>query len=233
MNFDKIKAPTVRESFVRELENKILSGELKPGDKLPPAKELCELMGVSLTVVNAGMSELANNGFVETIPRRGTYIADYKKKGNAGTLSAIMRYNGGKLSSKEIRALCETRMALDLLVARLVVERATDAELHELEPLLDELRAERDLERCCELVTEFYHRLAEISGNIFLSLLYNSTFEPQKGIYVLFCEKNGTAPVGEHAVEVYESLLARDVKRAQNDMFEAVRSAIIGDNAII
>lgn len=93
-------------------------GELKPGDKLPPAKELCELMGVSLTVVNAGMSELANNGFVETIPRRGTYIADYKKKGNAGTLSAIMRYNGGKLSSKEIRALCETRMALDLLVAR-------------------------------------------------------------------------------------------------------------------
>ena len=30
MNFDKIKAPTVRESFVRELENKILSGELKP-----------------------------------------------------------------------------------------------------------------------------------------------------------------------------------------------------------
>ena len=104
MNFDKIKAPTVRESFVRELENKILSGELKPGDKLPPAKELCELMGVSLTVVNAGMSELANNGFVETIPRRGTYIADYKKKGNAGTLSAIMRYNGGKLSSKEIRS---------------------------------------------------------------------------------------------------------------------------------
>lgn len=80
MNFDKIKAPTVRESFVRELENKILSGELKPGDKLPPAKELCELMGVSLTVVNAGMSELANNGFVETVPRRGTYIADYKKK---------------------------------------------------------------------------------------------------------------------------------------------------------
>lgn len=57
MNFDKIKAPTVRESFVRELENKILSGELKPGDKLPPAKELCELMGVSLTVVNAGMSD--------------------------------------------------------------------------------------------------------------------------------------------------------------------------------
>lgn len=36
MNFDKIKAPTVRESFVRELENKILSGELQsPGTSCP------------------------------------------------------------------------------------------------------------------------------------------------------------------------------------------------------
>lgn len=233
MNFDKIKAPTVRESFVRELENKILSGELKPGDKLPPAKELCEMMGVSLTVVNAGMSELANNGFVETIPRRGTYIADYKKKGNAGTLSAIMRYNGGRLTDKEIRSLCETRIALDMLVARLVVERATDKELFDLEPLLDELSAEKDLERCCELVTEFYHRLAEITGNIFLSLLYNSTFEPQKGIYVLFCEKNGTAPVVAHAIQVYRSLLHRDTEDARRHMLEAVRSAISGDLAIV
>ncbi|MFR5781959.1 MAG: winged helix-turn-helix domain-containing protein, partial [Oscillospiraceae bacterium] len=107
MNFDKIKAPTVRESFVRELENKILSGELKPGDKLPPAKELCEPMGVSLTVVNAGMSELANNGFVETIPRRGTYIAD-TRKGNAGTLSAIMRLTAA--SSARRSARCARRM---------------------------------------------------------------------------------------------------------------------------
>lgn len=124
-------------------------------------------------------------------------------------------------------------MALDRMVAQLVVERATDAELHELEPLLDEMRAERDLTRCCELVTEFYHRLAEISGNIFLSLLYNSTFEPQKGIYVLFCEKNGTEPVVAHAFELYESLLARDTKRAQNDMYEAVHSAISGNYAIV
>lgn len=233
MKFDKIKAPTVRESFVRELENKILSGELKPGDKLPPAKELCELMGVSLTVVNAGVSELANNGFVETIPRRGTYIADYKRKGNAGTLSAIMRYNGGRLTDKEMRSLCETRIALDMLVARLVVDRATDEELAGVKPLLDELCAEKDLQRCCDLVTEFYHSLAEISGNIFLSLLYNSTYEPQKGIYVRFCEKNGTGPVVEHAAQVYDSLVLRDRKRAQHYMFEAVMSAIEGPLAII
>ena len=233
MEFGQIVAPTIKELFVERIEGLIFSGALKPGDKLPSERDLAEQMKISKTIVHLGLEDLARMGFINVTPRRGTVVADFAETGNLETLNAILRYNGGKLSSKEIRSLCETRMALDLLVARLVVERATDAELHELEPLLDELRAERDLERCCELVTEFYHRLAEISGNIFLSLLYNSTFEPQKGIYVLFCEKNGTAPVVEHAVEVYESLLARDVKRAQNDMFEAVRSAIIGDNAII
>lgn len=38
MTFNKINAPSVREIFVRQIENKILSGELKPGDKLPPAR---------------------------------------------------------------------------------------------------------------------------------------------------------------------------------------------------
>ena len=85
MSAEKKNKLSVRESFVRQLENKIISGKLKPGDKLPPAKELCSLMGVSLTVVNAGMSELANKGFIETVPRRGSYVADYKKKGAANT----------------------------------------------------------------------------------------------------------------------------------------------------
>ena len=85
MTFNKVNAPSVREIFVRQIENKILSGELKPGDKLPPARELCMIMGVSLTVVNAGISELASKGFVEVKPRHGTYVADYIANGNTET----------------------------------------------------------------------------------------------------------------------------------------------------
>ena len=49
---DKQEKLSVRQSFVQKLENKILSGELSVGEKLPPARELCHIMGVSLTVVN-------------------------------------------------------------------------------------------------------------------------------------------------------------------------------------
>lgn len=233
MSFNAIKTPTVRENFVREMENKILSGQLKIGEKLPPAKELCSMMGVSLTVVNAGVSELANKGFVETVPRHGTYVADYKKKGNVGTLVSIMRYNGGRLTDPEIRSLCEVRIALDSFIAKLVIERASDEEINRLAPCLEAMRQETDFHRQCELITDFYYQLSDLSGNTFLSLLYSSTFEPQKGIYVLYCEKNGTDTVIRHAEQIYEGLLARDLNTVQKHLFESVNSAIEGERAII
>ena len=38
MEFEKITVPSVREAFVQAIEDKILSGELKVGDRLPPAR---------------------------------------------------------------------------------------------------------------------------------------------------------------------------------------------------
>lgn len=233
MAFDKINAPTVRESFVRILENKIISGELKVGDKLPPAKELCSLMGVSLTVVNAGMSELASKGFVETVPRRGTYVADYKRRGNTETFVSVMRYNGGTLTSDEARSFIETRMAIDPFVAKLVVLRSSDEEIASLFPLVEEMRLEKDIRRLCELVTGFYHKLTILSGNSFMSLLYRSSFEPQCCVYRMYFEKNGVDSTIETCEKLCGLLKQRDWQSAQNLMTYALNTALEGERAVI
>ena len=64
MAFRKLTTPSLKEVFVQEVENMILSGELKIGDKLPPESELVESTGVSLSVVTAGIAELESCGFV-------------------------------------------------------------------------------------------------------------------------------------------------------------------------
>ena len=63
MQFQKISTPSLKDLFVKELENKILSGELKVGDKLPSERELASSMQVSRAVVNAGIAELEQKGF--------------------------------------------------------------------------------------------------------------------------------------------------------------------------
>jgi len=63
MEFAKLCAPTLKELFVKELENSILSGKLEVGTRLPSERELSEMMQVSRAVVNAGVVEMAKKAF--------------------------------------------------------------------------------------------------------------------------------------------------------------------------
>ena len=62
MEFEKISSPSLRELFVDQLENMILSGKLKIGEKLPPERQLAQMMQVSRAVVNSGIAELEKRG---------------------------------------------------------------------------------------------------------------------------------------------------------------------------
>ena len=57
MDFAKLKAPTLKELFIQELESMILSGKLEIGEKLPSERVLAEKMQVSRAVVNSGITE--------------------------------------------------------------------------------------------------------------------------------------------------------------------------------
>ena len=60
MEFKKLSAPSLKELFITELQNMILSGKLEIGEKLPPERELAESMHVSRAVINAGISTYRN-----------------------------------------------------------------------------------------------------------------------------------------------------------------------------
>ena len=63
MEFQKISSPSLRELFVNQFEELILSGKLKIGEKLPPERQLAEEMQVSRAVVNSGIRELEKRAF--------------------------------------------------------------------------------------------------------------------------------------------------------------------------
>lgn len=229
------KKMTVRERFVRSIEDKILSGKLEIGQRLPSARELCAQEGVSLTVVNAGISELVSKGFVEVKPRRGMYVADYKLHGTTETLLARIRYNNGQLSAHDIRSYCESREALDIFVVGLAIERGTKEQLRELEVRLERVRAAETIDECSEKVTDFFNLMYLMSDNTFLSLIYNSTLSPQKEVYTLFMRKNenGMEQVKNTVYTVYRHIVERNVEAARETLQLAISHALSGPTAII
>ena len=228
MGFSKISAPSLTDLFVHQIENMILSGELAIGEQLPPARDLSIKMGVSRSVISAGLVELEKLGFVEVLPRQGVFVCDYRRKGSVETLVAIMRYNGGALRKNEVRSLLEVRDALECLCMRLVLEQASLPELEALAPMLDAIRSAGSADEAAERTYDFHHELAILSGNVLMPLLYHS-FHPQ-GVYLwsLYCKRSGIERLYEIKLKLYSALLNHDLESVYAQT-HAIMDAAIGD----
>lgn len=233
MEFEKITVPSVREAFVQAIEDKILSGELKVGDRLPPARQLCTEMGVSLTIVNAGMSELAAKGFVEIKPRHGTFVADYRMQGTIETMVAMMRFNGGDLNKRDARSFWESRTAVDPLIVDSIMGRASDEQIAQLTPIIEKLRAEKDLPAFCVLITDYFQKIYELSDNSLMYLLYHSTVIPQRRLYAQYIQANGLDTTLHYLNSIYEGITSRDSERAKREMLAMLNIALEGLTAVV
>src|SRR5712692_7470564 len=77
------------ERVVLHLERQIESGELKPGDRLPPERELARQVGVSRPTVRAGLRSMAALGVVESRHGAGTFITAGPPRLSTGPLSLM------------------------------------------------------------------------------------------------------------------------------------------------
>jgi DNA-binding GntR family transcriptional regulator len=108
----------LRELVFDALREAILSGTLKPGDRLMEV-QLAEEMGVSRTPVREAIRKLELEGLVVMVPRKGAYVSG--------------------LSLKDAADLFEIRQSLEGLAASLAAERITDEEIKMLEDSFKQL----------------------------------------------------------------------------------------------
>lgn len=223
MDFKKLSAPSLKELFVTELENMILSGKLEIGSQLPSERELAESMGVSRGVVNAGIVEAANKGFLDVKPRIGTFVNDYRRHGTLETLMSIMNYNGGTFRPNEIKSILELRMALDTLAVRLILAENQHVDLSELDNLIIKLKEAADSpEETARAAFNFVHESYVVSGNTLLPLIAYSFKVPILHLWERFGRKHGTHVIYRDLNTFLELVKAEDMIGA----IEHVRSSL-------
>ncbi|MGF7145583.1 DNA-binding FadR family transcriptional regulator [Anaerotaenia torta] len=233
MDFTKLKAPTLKELFVTELETMILSGKLKIGEKLPPERVLAEQMQVSRAVVNGGIAELSRKGFLKVKPRSGVFVMDYRRYGTVETLLSIMNYNGGHLRRDEIRSILEIKMIVDKLAVELSVDRHTEEDITSLERYLDKMRRLNDnQEKAADAAFSFYHELAMTSRNTLLPLIYRSFRVPVSHLWIRFIQKYGNEVVCNSAGKILEALKNHDKEGAVTAVEKAITASISGSKEI-
>jgi DNA-binding FadR family transcriptional regulator len=232
MEFTKITAPSLKDLFVQQIEEKILSGQLPVGCKMPPEREMAEQMKVSRAVVNGGINELKRKGFLEVLPRQGTYVADFSRNGNLQTLIALLEYRGNKLDKAGIRAILEIRTALEQLAVGLVIDSASSEAISQLESTAKQLKSTDSIQKAAQIAFQYHHDLAYYAGNTVLTLIYSSFKEVCIVLWVRFCKLYGIQALYGHIIHLQRLLNNRDKEGANQWIQHYLKETIQGSQQI-
>lgn len=163
----------LKNNFKDILQAKILSGELKPGDRLPPERELAETMGISRGSVNQGILDLERIGFLRVVPRKGTFVAEYVRNATPQTLSAIMRYDSALIDPTLFRDLMSLRILVERECVRLACENMTAENMRLLESVSSGIYTAHG-EELVDALYDYHRCLTQISGNAAYTLVFQS-----------------------------------------------------------
>ena len=164
---------SLKAGFVEIMEAKIFSGELKPGDRLPPERELALQLGISRGSVNQGILDMERMGFLRIVPRKGTFVAEYVRRATPETLSAIMSYDSALIDSTLFRDLMDLRILVERECTRLACARLTPESLRLLQAHADAIYAAGE-DEAAEAVYAYHKCLTEISGNAAYAMVFQS-----------------------------------------------------------
>lgn len=232
MKFQAISTPSLKELFVNTLQTAILNGELKVGEKLPSEREFSEQMEVSRAVVNAGLTELMDRGFVVIEPRKGAFVADYRKNGNLETLNAILNFMDFDLTDDSVRSLLEYKKLTDHLASERIIKTATDDELDRLGEKVQKLRNARGIDETVDAAFNYYHEFCSISHDLILPLIMMSFERCIRNLWTRYCANYGPEALIHSLSTMYEYVSKRDAKGAHDWAEEDMNRSITGDRPV-
>ena len=173
---EPLQVNSLKSACVARLEELILSGELKAGERLPAERDLAARLGVSRPVLHEALVDLAAKGLVTINPRRGVEVNDFRKSGSMAILSSLLAYHNGEIDPQLVVSLLSMRILVETETARLAAEHASAAQLAELRKIvLSELTADRSsIAALVELDFEFHLLISIASDNMAYPLILNS-----------------------------------------------------------
>lgn len=159
-------APVTRETLSSQIRDRLLeritSGALEPGARVPSERSLSEQFGVARTSVREAMQGLLSLGVVV---RRGnrSYVAERLPDVSFDEIDDRKQF---------VEQLFETRRLLEVPMIELAALRASEAERGEISALAERFRPEMTLAAFRELDREFHTALSSACGNPLLVEVY-------------------------------------------------------------
>ncbi len=175
MLFDKKLNTSKRYHDIIELfKEKIVNGDLVPGDKLPSEQEMVDQLGVSRTSIREAMKILEAIGVIKIRRGSGMFLASSTSSANLDPLIFNLI-----LHSNEVDKLIEFRQYFEHMVVDLASNNCTQDDLHRIDSILREERKSQDIDpaKWTDLDISFHRAILDCTRNPFAIELGRAVYE--------------------------------------------------------
>ena len=201
--FQAIKQEKVSTKIVEQIKSLIVNGDLRPGDILPPERELMKSLSVSRPSLREALNSLAAMGFLEITQRHRTVIKSLASGRMLEPLHHLL-----KEDIETAYELIESRKAIETWSAYYAAERATDSDITRIEECLTSMKTKMDQDiTVVKEDADFHLAISEATHNKIQTHLMSS-------IYDILKESLG---------KYYKSIKSRDIYNQHYNVLKAIK----------
>jgi GntR family transcriptional repressor for pyruvate dehydrogenase complex len=160
----------VTDDAILRIKEMIISGELRPGDRLLPEKELGERLGVSRSSLREAVKALEVIRVLDVRRGDGTYVTSLEPRLLLEALSFVVDLH----LDQSVLEIFAVRRILEPAAAALAARQLDESVLGELDRLVDDTDLDGPIEALVQHDLAFHQRIVEASGNEYLSRLVES-----------------------------------------------------------
>lgn len=217
-----VPAGTPVSGVAGQLLEHFTGGQVAPGTRLPPERQLAASLDVGRSAVREALAALEILGIVDVRPGSGTYL-----RGSASALLPQTLRWGLMIGSENTAQLSELRAGLESYTARLAAERVEETHLEALRASLETMRESfGDVDSFIRADAAFHQVLGEAAGNMMLTDLLQVSRTLLRVYYdrAVHEREDMQIALDEHA-EILAALVQKNGDRAASAMIVHMASA--------
>ena len=213
--YEPIQTERLYKQIVEQIERRIVAGDLKVGDQLPPEPELAQQFAVSRTAVREAVKALCEKGLIEIRPGRGTFVIN-EGPDVRSSLNLLMKLD----SADGSRSLVEVREILEPGIAALAAMRITDELIATMQQAVETMETALDnVDDFVEADLDFHLAMAEATQNLIIPALLDTIIDLLREERKRTGLVNGGLKRGQyHHRKILEAVIRRDPKAARTAM---------------
>ncbi|SLM64585.1 MULTISPECIES: pyruvate dehydrogenase complex transcriptional repressor PdhR [Dickeya] len=218
MAYSKIRQPKLSDVIEQQLEFLILEGTLRPGEKLPPERELAKQFDVSRPSLREAIQRLEAKGLLLRRQGGGTFVQSNLWQSISDPLAELLSNHPEAQFD-----LLETRHALEGIAAYYAALRGTEEDLQRIRDchaLIETARESGDLVAESEAVMQYQVAVTEATHNVVLLHLLRCMGpmleqNVRQNFELLYLSREVLTQVSDHRARIFEAIVAREPEKAR------------------